>query len=230
MGNAMTSEIIVKQLRAVVARYDQTHAAVLYAGENGRWKQRDVQDLLASAQAAIERVAPADSAYRLKAAQSLGCEYAADEFKLEQLIWIVDALCADYEVGALTPIQDLVRAEVFDDFLDMARHLLDEGYKDAAAVMIGGVLENELRKLAERHGVATTNAEGRPAKAEAINTAVASAGVYNKLEQKTVTAWLDLRNKAAHAHYDQYTREHVEAMFMDVRAFVARFSSGQAAI
>jgi len=33
----------------------------------------------------------------------------------------------------------------------MAEHLLDEGNKAAAAVLIGGVLEEHLRKLATKH-------------------------------------------------------------------------------
>ena len=37
-----------------------------------------------------------------------------------------------------------------------------------------------------------------------------------------VTAWLDLRNKAAHGHYLEYTKEQVELMLQSVRDFTAR--------
>ncbi len=34
-----------------------------------------------------------------------------------------------------------------------------------------------------------------------MNTELYKAGVYGKLDNKNVTAWLDLQNKAAHAQY-----------------------------
>ena len=50
----------------------------------------------------------------------------------------------------------LAHAEVFADFLEMAQHLLDVGYKDAAAVIAGSALEAHLRQLAVKTGVDTT--------------------------------------------------------------------------
>ena len=45
---------------------------------------------------------------------------------------------------------------------------------------------------------------------------------YNKLDQKSVTAWLDLRNRAAHGRYEEYTRDQVELMVQAVTEFMAR--------
>jgi len=50
------------------------------------------------------------------------------------------------------------------------------------------------------------------------------ASVYNKLDQKNVTAWLDLRNKAAHGKYDEYTKEHVELLMQGVLNFFTRIA------
>ena len=46
--------------------------------------------------------------------------------------------------------------------------------------------------------------------------------IYSKLDQKSVTAWLDLRNNAAHGHYDKYEAVQVELMISGVRDFIAR--------
>lgn len=94
----------------------------------------------------------------------------------------------------------------------MAEHLLSEQYKDPAAVMVGGVLEEHLRQLAAKAGVAVTDMkDGKevPRKAESLNADLAKAGVYGKLDQKAVTGWLDLRNKAAHGKYSEYTRRRI---------------------
>jgi hypothetical protein len=46
--------------------------------------------------------------------------------------------------------------------------------------------------------------------------------VYTKLEQKSVTSWLALRNEAAHGNYDRYTIEQVYGLLRDVRDFLIR--------
>lgn len=138
------------------------------------------------------------------------------------LLGILRALRADYEAGHLGTVEELVRAGVFVDFLEMADELVSKDYKDAAAVIAGSVLEEHLRKLAMRHGVDVEH-NARPRKAEAINAdLVKSDAAYNLLDQKSVTAWLGLRNDAAHGHYDGYDRARVEAMIRDVRAFMQR--------
>jgi hypothetical protein len=57
-------------------------------------------------------------------------------------------------------------------------------YKDAAAVIAGSTLEEHLRKLAQKNGVAIEKADGAPKKADALNADLAGAGAYNKLEQR----------------------------------------------
>jgi hypothetical protein len=87
------------------------------------------------------------------------------------------------------------------------------------------VLEEHLRQLAGAKGIAVEEARGGqmvPRKADTLNADLAKAGVYNKLDHKQVTAWLDLRNKAAHAKYGEYSEEQVRLMLEGVRQFVAR--------
>lgn len=109
----------------------------------------------------------------------------------------------------------------------MASHLLDEGYKDPAAVMIGGVLEEHLRQLCLKNDIAISTLSQRdnkelPKKADRMNSDLAGAGVYNKLYQKSVISWLDLRNKAAHAEYDEYDILQVRLMEAGVTDFMTK--------
>jgi hypothetical protein len=101
-----------------------------------------------------------------------------------------------------------------------------EGYKDPAAVLIGGVLEEHLRKLCEKNEVNTqvANANGdlRPKRADTMNADLAKAGVYSSADQKGITSWLDLRNNAAHGHYNKYTAEQIELLLQSVRSFIVR--------
>ena len=108
----------------------------------------------------------------------------------------------------------------------MADHLLSEGYKVAAAVIVGSAIEAHLRNLCGKNQVPTlisTKKGDRPKKADQMNNELASDNAYGKLDQKNVTAWLDLRNKAAHGKYDQYNKEQVHLMLMGVRGFIGRY-------
>jgi len=46
--------------------------------------------------------------------------------------------------------------------------------------------------------------------------------IYTKLDNKQVTTWLDLRNQAAHGHYNEYNKEQVVMMLNGVREFITR--------
>lgn len=55
-----------------------------------------------------------------------------------------------------------------------------------------------------------------------MNSDLVNAQVYSKLDQKNVTAWLDLRNKAAHGKYSEYTKDQVSLLIAGVRDFLTR--------
>jgi len=123
---------------------------------------------------------------------------------------ILQVAKGEVEGGWFIAIKGIVSAEIFADFLEMAEHLLEEGYKDAAAVMIGSILEEHLRKLCDKNNIpVTVEKEGKtkPKKADTINQELFGAEVYNKLEMKQITTWLDLRNNAAHGQYGEYSKE-----------------------
>jgi hypothetical protein len=145
--------------------------------------------------------------------------------KLEPIRGMLEALRSDYESGYQQSVVELVHADILADFLEMSDYLLQQGYKDAAAVIIGSVLEAHLRKLCDKHGIHLVKPDGSPKKAETLNTDLAGADVYSKLGQKNVTAWLDLRNKAAHGHYNEYTKDQVTLLLQNIRDFASRYSA-----
>lgn len=143
----------------------------------------------------------------------------------EQGIAILKAIRSEISGGWMFTFKGLVAAELFADFLDMANHLLETGYKDSAAVMIGGVLEEHLRQLCLKHDLAVDDEkEDRVVarKSDRLNADLAKAEVYSKLDQKQITAWLDLRNNAAHGKYGEYTEQQVKQLQSGVLEFMTR--------
>ena len=58
-----------------------------------------------------------------------------------------------------------------------------------------------------------------------MNVELAKAGIYNALWQKKITALADLRNKAAHGKWTEFTEKDVEDMIRDVRRFMEDYFS-----
>jgi hypothetical protein len=83
--------------------------------------------------------------------------------------------------GLLTATRALIAADLFSDFLEMAKHLLDEGYKDAATVIAGSSLEAHLRRLCDSHGIRVLDAKGKPKKAELMNEELHKAKVPRRI-------------------------------------------------
>jgi hypothetical protein len=145
--------------------------------------------------------------------------------EIEQGFGVLKAVQFQIQSGWVETTKGLVTAEVFGDFLEMARHLLDEKYKDAAAVMIGGVLEEHLRQLCKSNAIdIEDDVKGKlvPRKADRLNSELAKKKIYDNGEQKQVTAWLDLRNNAAHGNYSKYDEARVALMLDGVQGFVNR--------
>ncbi len=176
--------------------------------------------------AALKRLAPPGTIYleRMQEALKLvvigvagnrGAKYLEI---LSSLHGTLKALRADYSADRLQSFQELIHADLLSDFLEMAEHFLEAGYKDPAAVMAGGVLEEHLRKLCVKHSVALT---AKP-KLDTMNADLARVNAYGKNDQKQVTAWAGIRNDAAHGNYGSYEKTKVELMVQGIRDFISR--------
>ena len=176
---------------------------------------------LTGLRAAIMRIAGHGSIYVQQVDDILKANsYAC--IQVSMIRGVAEGLLEDARAGLLSSLQELIHADIFASFLEMADHLLENGYKDAAAVIAGSSLEEHLRLLAGKHGVDPLDASGRPKKADLINSELAKANAYGKLDQKNVTAWLDLRNKAAHGHYSEYESPQVALLIQSIRDFLTR--------
>lgn len=142
--------------------------------------------------------------------------------RAKAIVGVLMALKEDIKNGFLETLKENIKGELFSDFLEMANVLLNDGYKDAAAVIGGGVLESHLRQLCIKFVINTLDANGKAKKADTLNSELAKESAYNLLDQKSITAWLDLRNKAAHARYGEYTKDQVLLMLQGIGNFIAR--------
>ena len=135
-----------------------------------------------------------------------------DAFKRMKSVFI--AAMDDYKNGYLTSIKNLIQADVFDSELEQAQELLSNGYKLASAVIAGVVLETTLRDLCYQNNLDI-------GKLDKMNADLTKLGIYNKLQQKRITALADIRNSAAHGKPEDFSDDDVVMMRRDIEQFLA---------
>lgn len=214
----------LQQIDAVLASYNALRGRT-QMDDMSNLPEHERQIVVSRAIAAINRIAGPNSSYVAEVRRVLVTSPRIFQH-INQVIGVLGALREDVATGYLQTAIELAHGEVFGDFLEMAQHLLDSGYKDAAAVIAGSALESHLRALATKANIplADQKPDGTmaPRKSDRINSELASASIYGKLEQKNITAWLDLRNKAAHGHYADYVADQVRLLIDGTRDFITR--------
>lgn len=193
-------------------RYDD----IEFEQNRDRRKRRAVMRMKST----VDSLTRPGSAFRVESDRTMNA--SVDDFtRVDELAGLLVALREEIDAGYLANVATLVEANVFADFLEMASELLDKGYKDPAAVLVGSVIEEHLRSLAVSAQV-SVESDGKPVKADKLNADLVKAGEYEKGDQKQITAWLNLRNDAAHGHFDKYDEQRVGLMIEGVRGFVRR--------
>jgi hypothetical protein len=210
---------VLAQIDTILTEVDRAKMAAQYDDYSGGLPDDELGMIAMRLMAVLSRLSYKDSVYYQQSQEING----PNSLKVRDLGAILRALRADVDAGYIQSLSEIAHAEVFVDFIEMADELQQKGYKDAAAVIVGGVLEGHLRELASKAGLSTTKADGFSQKADTLNNELATkASVYNSLQQKSVTAWLALRNDAAHGNYEAYDHRQVATLIHEVRDFMVR--------
>ena len=227
----MVDQVIRKEIEALVVAADELVSKASVAERV--LGHEDVQGLTSMAvrgSQLIDRLYGSESQYA-KMFQSIletnnfTAMYRSHYAHVAQIAGIFKAAKHDLDSGMIVDFRRLIQAELFSDFLEMAEYLLNEGYKDASAVLLGAVLEDALRKLSEARGISTTKANGKPLAMDAMNIELSKGGAYNALVKKQITSWSNLRNDAAHGRYEEYDVGQVKQMMLFVQKFCADYMS-----
>jgi hypothetical protein len=165
----------------------------------------------------LKRVTSIDSDYYLRfKEQSDGFEGFSNCSCVSFAISVLKAAKTDYENGDLSNTRLLIEAEVFDDFLEQASHLLDTGYYGPAAVIAGIVLEEGLRRHCYQNDVPI-----RPkAMVAEMNDLLAKKGIYNNVMKQKIATVATIRNHAAHGQWSEFDIKDVQQMMEWVRLFM----------
>lgn len=169
--------LVLPQLDELIIKFDQLQKRTKYR-DFSDISTSEASEFITAGMSTICRIAGPKSEYAQQIDQYIKHHLNHPTLTIPHVGGALKALRRDVASGYLISIQELIHANIFADFLEMAEHLLGEGYKDAAAVMIGGVLEEHLRKLSHKHSIQLdfVNSKGvsQPKKADTLNAELAS--------------------------------------------------------
>ena len=111
-----------------------------------------------------------------------------------------------------------------EDILEQASHLLENDYKDAAGVLIGGILEATLRSMLENKypSISFNPKEGLRRLNENL---FKNASAYDKATYKLIDGFAELRNYAAHGEYEKYKKSQIDEFLVFTRNFISNWYS-----
>jgi len=209
------------ELSKIESEYSAAIRRSQYDDASDILNKQEVASLQTRCIASVERATGRNSIY-FKSVSAPKPSNDHEYNRLAEQVGVVRALLHDIQSGYTKSLEELIHGSLFSDFLEMADHLLSTHYKDAAAVIVGSTLEAHLRQLCLKALIPLENSSSRPKAADALNSDLATAGVYSKLIQKNVTAWLGLRNNAAHGSYGAYDEQQVRLFLDGVRHFITQ--------
>lgn len=141
------------------------------------------------------------------------------------LVGLIRSVKYSHEMDLLGNLTEIVAKSISDDYAIQAEQLFNQNYDLPAAVLLGAVLEDTLRRLCQRQNppLPTTESNGKPKTLNPLIDDLKRAGIYNELKAKQLRAWAGIRNAAAHGESSKFNHQDVEQMLMGVRIFLADY-------
>jgi hypothetical protein len=137
----------------------------------------------------------------------------------QNLLWTIKGILetVKYEIAhdMLGSLENQAKGEILGDFISLSRSLLSEGFKDSAAVLACGALEDCLKKHALNNGLNVSEKD----LSEVINS-LKSKGVIKGAQAGVVQSYVQLRNKAFHAQFDKIEPPEVASLISFVEQFL----------
>ena len=125
---------------------------------------------------------------------------------ISELVGILRGIQHDIKSGMLSDFRQLLQAEIFADFIALAKEALDDN-KDVAAVLACAALEDALKRVAIKENLDVDDKD-----MSEVISALKAKGVIKGAQAPIVQSYVKLRNKAFHAEWDKFDKESVSSV------------------
>ena len=138
------------------------------------------------------------------------------------LVEILKRLKSDIENWLLKWFESQVSAEIFDNFLDHGAFYLKEWHKNEAGVIIGITFEDSIRKLSRLIGI-----EENWIKIDELISQLQKIDIFSWIEAKRARISAAVRTSAAHARWEEFTENDVEACLKFTKELISKMDNLQ---
>lgn len=128
--------------------------------------------------------------------------------RVPAMLGVLKAIREDYQNGVAHGLKYFVVAETLVTFLETSKRFVKEGRNDAAAILLGCILEAGLRVICQKRCVATDETD----KLTTLKDKLSDARVLSPIQGKWVETAIKLRHYAVHREHDKYSNGDVEEM------------------
>jgi uncharacterized protein YutE (UPF0331/DUF86 family) len=167
----------------------------------------------------ILRLYGQDSQYQINFQKVLKTNYFTTMHRsyfnhISELLGILRGVQHDIKSGMLSDFRQLLQAEIFADFIALAKEVLDDN-KDVAVVLACAALEDALKRVAIKENLNVDDKD----MSDIIN-ALKTKGVIKGAQVPIVQSYVKLRNKAFHAEWDKIDKESVSSVIGFTEQFI----------
>ncbi|MDD5326285.1 MAG: hypothetical protein PHY02_00540 [Phycisphaerae bacterium] len=131
------------------------------------------------------------------------------------MLGVLKGVKDEWDHGLLGRIEYIVAGATFDDFLDYAAEYHKGNKKIESSVLASAVLEDTVKKIAQKNGLATERKTLDPLIDELVK-----ANVFTPVKAKRVRSFAGVRNHALHAEWDKFDNSDVGAMIKGIRELI----------
>ena len=221
----MEKEIIVKRIQDLLdeSKKAPKHQTISFKAEDDEFEDDELTTMYNTRLlSCIGNFSPRNSTYIKSANDEVKRLNITSSYVTLTLRGILDGLKHDIQSGSLNTFEEMVNGDLFSDFIEMAEYFVKKNYKDPAAVIAGGVLEEHLRKLSVKNDLPIKNGK-EYIQADTLNTSLRKKDVYNLTQDKLIVGWLDIRNNAAHGNYTNYDKAQVTSFIDGLKNFINNY-------
>lgn len=136
------------------------------------------------------------------------------------LVESLKCLKIDIENWFLKWFESQISAEIFDNFLDHWEQYLNKSMKNEAGVIIGITFEDIIRKLGRLNNI-------EEKKLEDVINKLQFNNIITSIETKRAKSCSWLRTSAAHARWEEFTKNDVEACFKFTKELISKMDDLQ---
>jgi len=137
---------------------------------------------------------------------------------VQKMYGLLNSALEEWKAGLLRKIEYIVVAETFDDFLDHATQYHKGNKKKESSVLASAVLEDTIKKIANRNGIDPKDLSLEPLIDELIKKEV-----FTPVKGKRVKGFISVRNHSLHAEWDKFDIQDVGELIKGTRELIVQF-------